>query len=186
MTVAELRNLEVAKYQRTYEEPNYRIHGTRREFAIQDLRDLPCRGSYLDVSCGRGELLAEAFAMGYGPVTGTEVVPALMDNGMVYAYAHALPFPDRSIDVVSLFDVIEHLIPGDDEAACRELDRVARKHILITANDRDSRNHLGEILHINIRSHREWDCLFRSWFTGTVTWLSHGTDYASQRWRIDR
>jgi hypothetical protein len=89
-----------------------------------------------------------------------------------------------------MLDVIEHLIPGDDERACRELGRVARRHIIVTANNRPSMRHIGEDLHINKRPHEEWDRLFRGWFApAEVTWLKkmrhdQGTN-ASAAWRID-
>jgi hypothetical protein len=88
--------------------------------------------------------------------------------------------------VVSLFDVIEHLIPGDDELACRELARVAKRHILITANNRPSFNKAGDDLHINKRPYEEWDQLFKSWFHGArVTWIRGHRSYISEAWRVD-
>jgi ubiquinone/menaquinone biosynthesis C-methylase UbiE len=120
-------------------------------------------------------------------VQGTEVVPALIDGQrVVRAEAHALPFADKSFDVVSLFDVIEHLIPGDDEAVCREMARVSRRHVLITANNKPSFNKAGDDLHINKRPYEEWDRLFRSWFPGAVHWLTGAPrNHVSEGWRID-
>lgn len=183
-----LRKAEHPKYHRAYEHARYRMKAERRADAVNDIRALPVRGAYLDVACGQGDMLDEAAALGFDPVKGTEIVPTLIDgNRVVYAEVHALPFPARSFDVVTMFDVIEHLIPGDDERACRELARVARKHVVLTANNGPSFNKAGDDLHINKRPYEAWDWLFHEWFApGTVTWLrSPDRHYISEAWRID-
>ena len=179
------RAAEHAKYEQAYKIERYAMGQARKRGAVRDLSDLPCRGSYLDVSCGRGEMLGSAEELGFHPVQGTEIVSSLIDGRrVVRAEVHDLPFGDRSFDVASMFDVIEHLVPGDDELACRELARVAKRHILLTANNRPS-NSLGMELHINRRPYDEWDALFRKWFSGTVTWLKNAEGNISETWRID-
>jgi SAM-dependent methyltransferase len=181
-----LRQAEHAKYQRAYSVPRYAMGGPRMDDAIADLKAIPIRGSYLDVGCGRGEMLRHAAAMGFSPVFGAEIVPELCDGvRVIRSEAHALPFADHSFDVVTLFDVIEHLIPGDDELVCRELSRVAAHHILLSANNRESRNVVGDVLHINRREYAEWDFLFRLWFPGHVTWIKGSHQYVSETWRVD-
>lgn len=186
MNIDEARAAEHAKYRRAYTaQPNYRMGQRRMMDAVRDLAALPCRGSYLDVSCGRGEMLGHAKRLGFSPIQGTEIVPELIGGNVVRAEVHALPFPDKSFDVVTLFDVIEHLIPGDDELACRELARVARKHILLTANNRPACNKAGDDLHINRRPYEQWDALFRAWFPGKVTWIKGRRHFVSEGWRVD-
>jgi SAM-dependent methyltransferase len=178
---AERRN-ERRKYERVYSErPNYRMKAERMVDAVADLAALPARGGYLDVSCGRGEMLTHARQLGFEPVHGTEIVPKLIDGiTVVRAEVQALPFSDGAFDVVTMFDVIEHLIPGDDELACRELHRVARKHVVLTANNKPSRK-TGVELHINRRPYDEWDRLFRRWFSGAeVVWLFDAPDLKSE------
>lgn len=187
MQIGEIRAAEHAKYGRCYGDlPNYRMGDKRMIDAIRELKAIPARGSYLDVSTGRGEMLGNAEAMGFQAVQGTEIVPLLVDGArVVKAEAHNLPFLDGQFEVVSMFDVIEHLIPGDDELACRELARVASRHVLLTANNRPSVNRqTGDDLHINKRPYQEWDALFREWFPGTVTWLGN-QEYVSEAWRVD-
>lgn len=159
----------------------------RLQDALQDLRAVP-KGSYLDVGCGRGEMLRHAAEMGFAPVQGVEVVDQLIDGErVIFAEGHALPFPDKSWDVVTLFDVIEHLPVGDDEAVCRELARVAKRTIIVTANKNPSHLPDGTDLHINIRSFEEWDRLFHLWFApATVTKVGGIRHYpASPAWRVD-
>ncbi len=186
------RRAERAKYERAYErQPNYKMKGARRDDAKRDLEEIAAglegSASYLDVSCGRGEMLDLAAELGFGRIQGTEIVPQLIDGErVVEAWAHELPFADGEFDVVSMLDVIEHLLPGDDEAACRELGRVAAKHVLITANNKPSFNAAGDDLHINKRKYREWHALFEKWFSpGRVTRLDVDRQYVSAAWRID-
>lgn len=185
--LSDARTVEAAKYAKAYRAPNYRMGGGRMLDAVADLSALPCRGSYLDVGCGRGEMLLHALEIGFLHVQGVDVVPDLTDGDLVHlAYGHDLPFADGAFDVVSMFDVIEHLPAGDDEIVCREIGRVARKHVLLTANNRPSRLPTGEDLHINIRGYAEWDELFRQWFGGAeVTWIKTPREYVSEGWRID-
>ena len=163
------RLAEHAKYVRCYEAENYRMGKARMSDAVRELTDLPSRGRYLDVGCGRGEMLNHAESLGFTMARGTEIVPELIDGSrVVRGEVHALPFKSDSFDVVTMFDVIEHLIPGDDELACRELARVASRHVLLSANNRPSFNLQRDDLHINKRPYEEWDALFRKWFSGKV------------------
>jgi len=187
MTTAEARVVEHDKYAAAYRLDNYRMGGNRFFDAARNLAALPSRGSYLDVGCGRGEMLAEAKRLGFAPIQGVDVVPALMGPHVMRAEAYALPFADKSWDVVTLFDVLEHLLPGDDEAACRELHRVARRHLLFTANNHSSTLPDGTELHINRRPYAEWEACFRDWFAPAVVRVAPGriTYERSPMWRID-
>jgi 2-polyprenyl-3-methyl-5-hydroxy-6-metoxy-1,4-benzoquinol methylase len=181
------RAAEHAKYNRAYAlNPNYRMKKERLADAVNDLRALPCRHSYLDVSCGRGEMLLEAKKLGFSLVTGTEIVADLLRPNVFYSEVHDIRLVTNFAEVVTMFDVIEHLIPGDDELACRELARVASKHVLLTANNKPSFNKAGDDLHINKRPYAEWDRLFRAWFApAKVTWIRGKRSYVSEAWRVD-
>lgn len=183
--IEDARAAEKAKYQHVYATEKYRMGGLRRKDSVATLRKLPGRGSLLDVSCGRGDMMAEAKRLGFKPVWGTEYVQELLSERVIYAAVHHLPFESDLFDVVTMWDVMEHLIPGDDEAACRELGRVAVRHVLISTHNRPSM-HGGWDLHINKRPYPEWDRLFRSWFPGSVTWIKRDDQESnSQCWRID-
>lgn len=195
MGLDEKRAAEHAKYVEAYRDAEYspvtvkqgKRRASRVNWAVHDLKKLPNRGTFLDVSCGWGDVMREAALMGFAPVQGTEIVPSLINPPIVvYAEVQSLPFDTGVMDVVTMFDVIEHLILGDDELACRELDRVARKHVLISACNKPS-HHKGVDLHINRRPYDEWDTLFKQWFTGKVKWLRRkpGTRTVSETWRID-
>jgi len=92
----------------------------------------PGSSSLLDVGCGRGDLLHEIDL----PFTvGTDLArrgirhvrrPAAISSML------QLPFPDRSFDVVLCAETLEHLDPSDLSRAAEELQRVARRCVLVT------------------------------------------------------
>jgi hypothetical protein len=107
-----------------------------------------------------------------------EVVPYLCDgNRVIFGLAHAIPAADKSYDVVTTFDVIEHLLPEDTDIICKELERVARKYILLTVCNDHSKFIGFDELHINRKaSYEEWFSYFKTAFSGKVEWLPrHGS-----------
>ena len=129
-------------------------------------------------------MLDLAESVGFEFVQGVEVVDYLIDgNRVVEGSAYEIPFEDKSFQVVSLFDVIEHLLPDDAEPTCKELERVAIETVFITANNRPS-HHNGIDLHINRLNYETWDKFFKRVFSGKVTWLKELAS-KSETWRID-
>ena len=168
------RASEVARYVEAYQNPRYKLGDKRRDHIVRHLgRVMP--GSLLDVSTGRGEVLDIARDMGYGPVMGTEAVDYLCDGEtVVQALAHSLPFDDSQFDTVTMFDVMEHLLPEDTRAACHELRRVARHRVLLTVcNQPSTFGGDGHDLHINRRdSYEAWHSELASHFDWAV--IRHG------------
>lgn len=177
---------EIDKYEHVYRTyPDYRMGGSRKKQAEADLALTNARLSYLDVGCGRGEMLAYAKdVLGFDIVHGTETVRQLYNQpNCEYALATDLPFKDNEYDVVSCLDVLEHLLPADTERALTELSRVARHSLLLTANNKPSKS-LGYELHINKRPYAEWDQLIRDTCGGHVQWLNAGIDTISETWLV--
>jgi hypothetical protein len=77
------RAFEHAKYVLSYEMQSYRMGDHRMADAVRDLQALPCRGAYLDVSCGRGEMLNHAEA----PVPPASSPPAPIPDTSIYDVA---------------------------------------------------------------------------------------------------
>jgi len=176
---------EITKYIRAYSFPDYRMGDLRKASAQGLLMATPSRESYLDIGCGRGEMLTYAKELGFVRVEGTEVVPALISRERVrFAQAHNLPFEDGEFDVVSCLDVLEHLVPADTECVLREIDRVAARQIILTANNKPSKS-LGTELHVNKRPYPEWDRLIRDCMRGDVAWINRGFNI-SETWTITR
>ncbi len=139
--------------------------------------------SFLDVGCGRGEVLDHAEALGY-LVKGTEIVEDLLDPPrIVYAEGWALPFRDNAFHVVSCLDVLEHLLPGDEVKVLAEIERVAHSWVMLTANNRPSR-HNGVELHVNRRSYMDWHMLICDAFKGHEVQRIGARHYVSECWRV--
>lgn len=173
------RETEIAKYVEAYQHSEYGMGHARFLAAQRDLAGL--KGSLLDVGCGRGEVLKLAREMGLAPVIGTEVVPGLLRDDVVYAEAHQLPFDDGSVDHVTCFDVLEHLTPEDTIPALKELARVARHTVTVTVADYP---HVfnGVELHVNRRPYPEWHALLCKAFGRSVQEL--GPASASRAYRV--
>jgi SAM-dependent methyltransferase len=129
---------ERAKYDAAYQRPGYKMGPERlanSRAAVRDWADGRGYRHYLDVGAGRGEMLDYAESCDFQQIGGTEIVRALIeaDPRLTYAEAHALPFPDRSADVVTCFDVLEHLLPADVIPAVDHLFRVARAVVIVSA-----------------------------------------------------
>ena len=169
---------EHRKYAEAYKSRDYRMGRDRLRCAREDLEGLT--GSLLDVGCGRGEVLRLAEELGL-EAFGAEVVPSLIDGKqVVYGEAYDLPFADDSIDHVTMFDVMEHLLPEDAERTVRELARVSRETVtLAISNVSDVRN--GVELHINRRPYEDWDRDLREWVPGEWEW-KRGRNHVSETW----
>ena len=121
-------NCERDKYLWIYSESGSRSYGKRNHGcnAYQIILDLEPK-TLLDVGCGKGILVEWAksngieaegldFASGYG------VQANLLD----------MPFDDNSFDIVTAFDVLEHLKPEDLKRGLNEISRVAAKWMLFS------------------------------------------------------
>jgi len=188
------RKLEHAKYDQTYLDPNYRMGDARKTDAIQDIQKFFSEhdaGNFLtmlDVGCGRGEMLEIGREIGFEKCDGIEVVAYLIDNVDVqYGEIYSLPISSNQYDLVTCFDVLEHIHRTDTEAALGELIRVASRAVILTANNRPSFATNGADLHINKMPYPEWDALIKACAEGkgTVTWVKDDRHYVSETWRID-
>lgn len=103
--------------------------------------------TFLDAGCGEGfvaamlrDRLPELRLVGFD-VSRTAAGHAAQRNaapanspapGFAAASIFALPFADRSVDVVGCFEVLEHLSEPPPAAALRELARVARRAVVLS------------------------------------------------------
>lgn len=147
--------VEQWKYEKCYRTESYRMGPQRRQYAATDIDSMLPGTRYLDVGCGRGEMLERA--RDNGMITqGIETVPELCDGERVmHGDACHLPFEDASFDYLSCYDVLEHLVPGEEQQALDEFKRVCKGVVFLSTNDRPS--FLGDIdLHINKRTQADW------------------------------
>lgn len=88
----------------------------------------------LDIGCRYGSFLHNLGQAGHTDLHGLDIDPAAVERGAgaypelagrLHAYdGSALPFPDASFDVVTMFDVIEHI--GPIEAYLKDVRRILR------------------------------------------------------------
>jgi SAM-dependent methyltransferase len=127
--------MNVEEYRRMYdaEERQWWYAGMRaitRALLERPRRALGGRPRALDAGCGTGRNVAELARE--GPAVGVDLSPEALafcrQRGVAAARASvlALPFADRSFDLVTSFDVLYHRWIADDRAAVAELVRVLR------------------------------------------------------------
>jgi ubiquinone/menaquinone biosynthesis C-methylase UbiE len=144
------------KYERAYSIDTYKMGPARFDYAAADIATIESGKRYLDVGCGRGEMLDLARAQG-ALAHGIETVPQLCDGStIIHGDACALPFPDDHFDCLSCYDVLEHLIPGEEVLALDEFLRVCKGTVFLSTNDRASCLPDGTDLHINKRPQTDW------------------------------
>lgn len=113
----------------------------------------PRIGAYLDIGCGKGELVIHLARLGHKAI-GIDYADAAIDicqstlrheKPAVKKLAHfevadatRLPFPDESFDAVFFLDVIEHLTKTETDKALDELTRVLKKdgRVIMHTNNR--------------------------------------------------
>jgi len=185
------RNAERAKYVHVYRAMETYHMGAQRELdARLDVRWMYKHGArdYLEIGCGRGEMLRYASKLGFDPVFGTEIVPDLCGHNVWQCAVHDLhAIPTDNFDACASFDVLEHLLPDDDALLIAEMGRIARTHIAMTANNKPSIDPTsGNNLHVNIRTYPEWHQLIE--FTLGDNWKVErvASAYVSETWRATR
>jgi len=144
------------KYERAYLLNDYKMGAQRHQYALLDVGTMQPGRTYLDVGCGRGEMLDHARDLGL-LVTGIETVPELCDGeAVVHGDACALPFEDDQFDYLTCYDVLEHLPPGTEQEALDEFRRVCRGVVFLSTNDKPSHLPDGTDLHVNRRPLAHW------------------------------
>lgn len=91
--------------------------------------------SVIDVGCGDG-LLTNEIAKHVPAVTGVDLAAEALrhvQGETIQAACDAIPVPDRAFDLAVAADVLEHLPEGTFERTCAELDRVARRYLLLNS-----------------------------------------------------
>lgn len=95
---------------------------------------LDARGAWLDLGCGQGSLLELAKRSGCDPVLGVDASPEMVEVALARGHqvqlGRAMDFlrseREARWDVVSLFDVLEHVSRDDGLALLEEIRRVLR------------------------------------------------------------
>lgn len=125
--------------------------------------------TWLDIGCGIGYLVREALEEGinaYGiDISKYAVENAIVKNRVKYGSITSIPFGDNIFDVVSAFDVIEHIHPKDTEKAISEISRVLKMGgflILTTPNPCFIGDWIYDLTHINVKPPKYWKEILES------------------------
>jgi len=132
-----------SRYEEMHDHEGVRDAFCRRFF--ESMLRLVDAQSVLDVGTATGRFLSDlrpvmprAFLCGVEPVYALLDVArrngAISPGGLVCGTGSALPFPDRSFDVVCEFATLHHV--PEPNAIVREMTRVARKAVLIADSNR--------------------------------------------------
>lgn len=94
--------------------------------------------SIMDVGCGNGlflNYLKNNYSNKFHKLQGIDTSEAALKyvtTNKLCASADAIPFKDKSFDLVTALEVIEHLTIDEYKKALKELSRVSRKYIIIS------------------------------------------------------
>lgn len=121
---------------------------------------IPLEGSFADIGAGDGRLLDALRAAGRAPALAVAVERSwaaltMASGDRVAGDAVAVPLRDRAVDTVSICEVVEHLPLDVYAATLAELQRVARRHIVVTVpNAEDLTRAMAECPSCRCRFHR--------------------------------
>lgn len=153
---------------------------------LRDHYGLTAQSKVLDVGCAKGFLLHDLRKAIPGiTVAGIDISQYAVDNAMEdvkpfisIADAQALPFPDKSFDLVVSITTVHSLPLEGCKQAIREIQRVSRKHAFITVDawhnaleEERLRKWVvvlgGTIMHVD-----DWKRLFKEiGYTGDYYWF---------------
>jgi pseudaminic acid biosynthesis-associated methylase len=110
---------------------------SRRELNETFLKDIPADASFLEVGCNTGNQLLLLQRMGFRKLSGIELQPYALEIAksrcqgvnLEQGSALALPYADRSFDVVYTSGVLIHISPDDLPRAMDEIHRCAKNYI---------------------------------------------------------
>lgn len=113
--------------------------------------------SLLDVGCGDGKFCRWAGDMLPGRVVGMDSASRTFGIERVMGCVQEMPFGDNTFDVVTAFDVLEHVPENDVHLSLANCARVARQYMLFSICHRTSV--LG--LHFTVRPIEWWTAKIR-------------------------
>lgn len=96
--------------------------------------------SLLEVGCGDGRILNQ-IKDNYKTIYGIDISKEAIKNVEVptkLADASELPFPDNSFDIVLCCEVLEHIPYETYQKSLKELERVAKKYIIISVPNNEN------------------------------------------------
>jgi ubiquinone/menaquinone biosynthesis C-methylase UbiE len=128
-------------------------HGNRSLGILKDWKPK----SVVDIGCGTNEFIKETlwkcFPHLHDKMVGVDFACPLAD---LNACATALPFTDKQYDVLTAFDMLEHLLPAQVELVLAEFARVSHRFIFSISYVPSNTKWKGENLHPTVRVEEWW------------------------------
>jgi len=180
-----------AKYELIYSIPGYGLKygSASRDWIYEKLFredivfDLSAVSSVLDIGTGAGMFCKWAYhnicKNIYGLDFASKLSEECIDLGIKFikASAHEIPLQDKSIDLITSFDCMEHIHPDYLEKTIDEMKRVGCRYMLHRIPNKPSKAHHKQVgqLHLIQESREFWiDQVFRPAFSN-VKYLGSGT-----------
>ena len=110
--------------------------------------------SLLDVGCGYNEFVTALRRK--MPNVRAVGVDFACPGADIQAAATSLPFTDAEFDMLTAFDVLEHVLPGDVDNTLREMSRVSRRFVFAICYGPGKATWEGKSLHPTIRAEAWW------------------------------
>ena len=152
-----LRLLEKNKYDMIYasNEQKYKSYGhTNHGKGAISLLVKENIKSLIDVGCGHNQFCNLANSKNISAIG----VDSSCPSADILAHSHKLPFENKSVDCVTAFDVLEHLLMDEIKESLDEFYRISKKWFIFSISYRDSyaRAINGESLHPTIMPEKWW------------------------------
>ena len=109
--------------------------------------------SWLDVGCGYNTLIRDVREKYVKDSWGIDFSCPAADQ---ICNVLDLPFPDKRWDLVTAFDVLEHIYPNDIDKALQEMRRVSNRFAFTICFEKAQLEHNGVNAHATIMSRLDW------------------------------
>ena len=129
--------------------------------------------SLCDVGCGAGEFINLCYEKGVKECYGVDIITVELDilnpknHNVTYipSAASEIDLPDNSVDIVTSFEVLEHVHPEEVDAALQNLFRISNKYVCLSITHRLSgkASQNGDKLHLTVEPWGWWETKFNQY-----------------------
>lgn len=145
---------ELDKYKTIYNNPErYGSYGSTNhgKRAVSIIEKIGAK-SVVDIGCGHNQFAESINAIGIHAIG----VDFACESADVISKASELPFGDNEFDVLTSFDMLEHLLPEEVHESLVEMARVSKRFCLSICTKKSVITVDGENLHPTVRSTEWW------------------------------
>lgn len=145
--------IELEKYKKIYSNDEYSFYGhTNHGSEAYELISVMCPESIVDVGCGHNEFCIY-FSQNEVKSVGVDFA---CPSSNVIADAVNLPFKNKSFDILTSFDMLEHLLPKDISSVLDEFKRISKRYVFSISYVPSKILVEGENLHPSVFSKDWW------------------------------